>query len=158
MYISIVGIDRLRFSYYLSKLATEQVVADSGLPWTILRATQFFDMLYRGASSLAKLPVVAVPRDLLFQPIDADEVAGRLVELALADPAGRVPDLGGPEVLTSAQVVRTYLEVRQDSRRVVTVPLFGLGAVRAGGLLADPYPAENADRRTWSNFVSAAGL
>jgi len=64
-------------------------VADSGLPWTILRATQFYDYVLAGLRRLARLPVVPVPAGFLVQPIDPGEVAARLVELAPAHPTGR---------------------------------------------------------------------
>ena len=104
MYISVVGadripvvsgIDRAMFGYFASKLAAERVVADSGLPWTTLRATQFHDLILDGGAIMAKLPVMPVPAGFRFQPIDAGEVAARLVELALGTPAGLVPDMAG---------------------------------------------------------------
>src|ERR671920_1041136 len=97
VYISVVGadripvvsrVDRAMFGYFASKRETERVVADSGLPWTTLRATQFHDLILMVAKQLAKLPVVPLPAGFRFQPVDADEVAARLVELALAEPAG----------------------------------------------------------------------
>jgi uncharacterized protein YbjT (DUF2867 family) len=103
-YISVIGadripvvsrIDRAMFGYFGSKLAAERVVADSGLPWTTLRAAQFHDLLLTVAQQLAKLPVIPVPAGFRFQPVDAGEVAGQLVELALGPPAGLVPDMAG---------------------------------------------------------------
>jgi len=87
VYISVVGadriplvsgIDRAMFGYFGSKLAAERIIADSGLPWTTLRATQFHDLLFMVARQMAKLPVIPVPAGFRFQPIDADEVAARL--------------------------------------------------------------------------------
>ena len=72
-----------RSSTSASKLAAERVVAGSGLPWTTLRATQFYDLILMTARGLTKLPVVPVPAVFRFQPVDADDVAARLVELAL---------------------------------------------------------------------------
>src|SRR5919198_2306899 len=98
VYISVVGadripmasaIDRTMFGYFGSKLATERVVAESGLPWTTLRATQFHDLMLTVARQLAKLPVIPVPSRSDFQPVDTDEVAARAVELAPGQPAGR---------------------------------------------------------------------
>jgi hypothetical protein len=63
----------------------------------MLRVTQFYDYVLTGLRRLARLPVVPVPAGFLVQPIDPEEVAARLVELTLGDPAGRVPDLGGPQ-------------------------------------------------------------
>ena len=97
VYISVVGadripvssgVDRAMFGYFAAKLAAERVVADSGLPWTVLRATQFHDLVLMVARQLAKLPVVPIPAGFRFQPVDADEVAARLVELASAHRPG----------------------------------------------------------------------
>jgi uncharacterized protein YbjT (DUF2867 family) len=109
VYVSIVGVDRLSYGYLRSKLESERIVADSGLPWTMLRATQFYDLILRGAKQLAKLPVIPVPAGFVVQPIDPAEVAERLAELALGAPAGRVPDLGGPRVYSFADLIRGYL-------------------------------------------------
>ena len=61
MYISIVGADRVTFGYVRAKLEAEQIVTDSGLPWTTLRATQFDDLILNGTQKLARLPMVPVP-------------------------------------------------------------------------------------------------
>src|SRR5215203_1886211 len=107
VYISVVGadripmasgIDRAMFGYFASKLAAERIVAESGLPWTTLRATQFHELSLMTVQQMAKLPVIPVPAGFRFQPIDAGEVADRLVELTLGEPSGRVPDLAGPRV------------------------------------------------------------
>jgi uncharacterized protein YbjT (DUF2867 family) len=96
VYISVVGadripvvsrVDRAMFGYFGSKREAERVVADSGLPWTTLRATQFHDLILTVARQMAKLPVVPIPAGFRVQPVDADEVAARLVELALGEPA-----------------------------------------------------------------------
>jgi uncharacterized protein YbjT (DUF2867 family) len=92
------GIDRAMFGYYAAQRAAELVVANSGVPWTTLRATQFHDLILTVVRGLARLPVCPVPSGLRAQPVDAAEVAARLVSLAFDEPAGLVPDLAGPEV------------------------------------------------------------
>ncbi|TMF94111.1 MAG: NAD-dependent epimerase/dehydratase family protein, partial [Chloroflexi bacterium] len=118
VYISVVGadripivsgIDRAMFGYFGSKLAAERVVAESGLPWTTLRATQFYDLLLTVAQQMTKLPIIPVPAGSRFQPVDAGEVAARLVELTLDRPSGLVPDFGGPRVYDAADLIREYL-------------------------------------------------
>ena len=94
----VAAIDRLMFGYFASKLGAERVVADSGVPWTTLRATQFYDLILMVAEAMSKLPVIPLPAVFRFQPIDTGEVAARLVELALGAPAGPAPDMGGPKV------------------------------------------------------------
>src|SRR5215216_4766182 len=125
VYISVVGadripvvsgVDRAMFGYFASKLSAERLVADSGLPWTTLRATQFHDLLLMAARQMARLPVIPVPAGFRFQPIDAGEVAARLVELALGTPAGLVPDMAGPRVYELADLVHAYLHARGKHR------------------------------------------
>jgi uncharacterized protein YbjT (DUF2867 family) len=137
VYISVVGadripvssgVDRAMFGYFAAKLAAERVVADSGLPWTMLRATQFHDLVLMVARQLAKLPVVPVPAGVRFQPVDADEVAARLVELTLGPPAGLVPDLGGPRVYRGADRVRGDLQASHRHRPILPVWLPGAAA------------------------------
>ena len=125
VYMSVVGadripvrswIDRAMFGYFESKLAAEQVVAGSGIPWTTLRATQFQQSFLSVARGMAKLPVIPVPSGYQFQPIDAREVAARLVELALGEPAGLVAEIGWPQVLGMGERIRIYLRAARRSR------------------------------------------
>jgi uncharacterized protein YbjT (DUF2867 family) len=156
VYISIVGADRVPFGYLRSKLDSERVVAESGLPWTTLRATQFYSLLLRGAQQLAKLPIIPVPAGFVVQPIDPREVAVRLADLALGPAAGRVPDMGGPQVLDFAEVIRAYLRTRHRHRLVVPVRVPGIRAIRAGALLATSQsaPGRGSGQRTWQHFLT----
>jgi uncharacterized protein YbjT (DUF2867 family) len=162
VHISVVGadripvvspVDRAMFGYFASKLAAERVVAGSGLPWTTLRVTQFDDLLLMVARQLAKLPVVPVPAGSAFQPVETDEVAARLVELALGEPAGLVPDLGGPRAYGAAELVRAYLRASGRRRPILPVRLPGraAAALRAGANLA---PDHATGKRTWEEFLA----
>ncbi len=141
VYISIVGVDRIPISYYRSKLETELLVQESGLPWTILRATQFHDLIYLLFHAQRRLPLLAVP-DMSVQPIDAAAVAERMVELARGEPAGRVPDIGGPQVRTARSLAQAYLEATGRRRRIVKARLPGkaFAAIRAGANLVPGNP------------------
>lgn len=163
VYISVVGadrvpqasgIDRAMFGYFGSKLAAERTVADSGLPWTTLRATQFHDLMLMTARQMARMPVIPVPSGFRFQPVDAGEVADRLAALALGPPAGLVPDIAGPEVHDMAALVRGYLRARCKRRPIVPVRLPGKAAraFRAGANLA---PDRAVGRTTWEEFLAA---
>ena len=154
VYISIAGIDRVQFGYYRAKLATEQLIAQSGLPWTVLRATQFHDLILRVFTSQARLPVLLVPRGFRFQPVDTSEVAARLAELASGPPAGRAPDLGGPQVRPIGDLARSYLRASGRRQAVLAVPLPGAAAAafRRGGNLA---PAHAAGRVTFEEFLAS---
>jgi uncharacterized protein YbjT (DUF2867 family) len=147
------GLDRAMFGYFASKLGAEQAIAESGVPWTTLRATQFFELTLMTARAMAKLPVIPVPSGFRFQPIDGGEVADRLVELALGAPAGLVPDLAGPRVYPMADLVRSYVRARDLKRLIVPawVPGKAAAAVRAGANLA---PDRAVGRRTWEQFLT----
>jgi uncharacterized protein YbjT (DUF2867 family) len=162
VYISVVGadripvvsgVDRAMFGYFASKLAAERVVADSGLPWTTLRATQFHELILMVARQMARLPVIPVPAGFKFQPVDAGEVAARLVELALGTPAGLAPDMAGPQVYEMAELLRGYLRASHRRRPIVPVWLPGKAAraVQAGANLA---PERAVGQRTWEEFLA----
>ncbi len=139
VYLSIVGVDAVPLGYYRSKLACEELVAGSGVPFTILRATQFHDFVGGFFAAQRRLPRL-ITLDVPFQPISTAAVAERLVTLVGAAPAdGRVDDLGGPEVLPMAELARQWLVARGSApeaaeRRVVEWHLPGalVGAYRAG--------------------------
>jgi uncharacterized protein YbjT (DUF2867 family) len=162
VYISVVGadqvpivsrVDRAMFGYFASKLAAERVVADSGLPWTTLRATQFHDLMLTTARQMTRLPVIPVPAGFRVQPVDAGEVAARLVELALGKPAGLVPDMAGPRVYGMAELLRGYLRAGRKHRALMPVRLTGKAAraFRAGANLA---PDRAVGHRTWEDFLA----
>ena len=146
-------IDRAMFGYFGAKLAAERVVTDSGLPWTTLRATQFYESLPIVARQMAKVPVIPVPAGVRFQPVDAGEVAARLVELTLGTPAGLVPDMAGPRIYGMADLLRGYLRARGKHRAMVPVRLPGAAAraIRAGANLA---PDRAVGHRTWEEFLT----
>src|SRR4051812_21682269 len=127
--ISIVGIDHIPLGYYRDKVAIERLVGQSEVPHTILRATQFHDLVDRLFHVQRRLPVVLAPA-FDVQPIAPGEVARRLVELASSAPAGRVPDIGGPEVRSLPELGRVWAAARGVRRRVV--PLRFPGKVFAG--------------------------
>jgi len=163
--ISVVGADRvpagrglgqLMFGYFESMVATERAVERSGLPWSTLRATQFFDSVALIARAMARLPLIPVPSGIRFQPVDAGEVAERLIELAFGAPAGLAPDFAGPTAYPMADLLRGYLSAVGRNRPLMPVRLPGkiARAVKAGANL----PAANATlgHRSWEEFL--AGL
>ena len=162
VYISVVGADRVPvvtrtdralFGYIASKRAAEQVVAESGLPWTTLRATQFHDLALKTVSGMGKLPVIPVPSGMRWQPIETDEVAARLVELALGAPAGLVDDIAGPRVYGMAEFLRGYLKATGKHRVLIPIRLPGRAAraFREGANLA---PDHAVGVRTWEDFLA----
>jgi uncharacterized protein YbjT (DUF2867 family) len=162
VYISVVGADRIpvvsgidrnMFGYFESKRAAEVIIEESGIPWTTLRATQFHDIVFMVAEQMAKLPVIPMPRGLRIQPVDAGEVADRLVELALGAPAGLVPDLAGPSVYDMKVLIRGYLHATDRRRPILPIALPGRAAhAMVAGANLSP---EHADgHRTWEEFLA----
>ncbi|MBV9792724.1 MAG: NAD(P)H-binding protein [Actinobacteria bacterium] len=152
LYVSIVGIDRIAtWGYPKAKLEAEQIVAGSGLPWTILRVTQFYDYCLANARKLSRLPVAPVPAGFIVQPVDPRDVAVRLAELARGRPAGRAADLAGPQVTNWTELLRGYLTASHRRRLVVPLRIPGTRAVRDGALL--PPPGHTAGARTWEQFL-----
>jgi uncharacterized protein YbjT (DUF2867 family) len=159
--ISVVGaervpingwIDRTMFGYFGMKRAAERVVAESGLPWTTLRATQFDDLILVVASKLARLPALPSPSGFRFQPVDTDEVAARMVDLSLGEPAGLVRELGGPRVYDAADLFRSYLRATRRRRPILSVRVPGAAAraIRGGANLT----SQTMGRRTWEEFLA----
>jgi uncharacterized protein YbjT (DUF2867 family) len=147
------GVDRAMFGYFESKRAAEEVVAGSGLPWTTLRATQFHDLMLTTARGMAKSPLIPVPSGVRFQPVDADDVAARLVELALDEPAGLVPDIAGPRVYGMAELLRGYLRAAGKHRLLVPLRLPGQAA-RAFREGANLSPDRAVGHLTWEAFLA----
>ena len=138
VHVSIVGIDRIPLPYYKTKLRVEHALEASGIGHTVLRATQFHELIETIFSIQRFSPVLWTLRGVRFQPIDTRDVAARLVELADAEPAGRVADIGGPAVHTHADLARMFLAARLSRRGVVQVPAPGriVAGFRTGANLA----------------------
>jgi uncharacterized protein YbjT (DUF2867 family) len=137
VYVSIVGVDRVPFGYYRVKREVERLVERSGLPWTVLRATQFHDLICYIFQLLARLPVLLVPA-VSDQPVDAGDVAARLAGLALGDPAGLAADFGGPRVRPMTDLAGAWLTATGLRRPVVPMRLPGkvFRGYASGGHLA----------------------
>jgi uncharacterized protein YbjT (DUF2867 family) len=163
IYISVVGaervpvtsrVDRAMFGYFEAKRAAERIIEDSGLPWTTLRASQFYELILQVAQALVKMPVVPSFAGVRVQPVDSGEVAARLVELALGKPSGYVPDMAGPRIHGMKEMLRDYLDAIGKRRPIVSVPLPGKAAraFRDGANLA---PDHATGHRTWEDFLAA---
>ncbi|MFD0564062.1 SDR family oxidoreductase [Kitasatospora saccharophila] len=152
--ISIVGVDRIPMRYYRVKLRGEELLAASGLGWTNLRATQFPQLLDGMLGTLAKLPVLPMPSRTPVQPVHPAEVAARLVELALGEPAGHAPDFAGPETRPATDLATGWLRAHDRRRPVLPLHLPGRAgrALRAGALTA---PRNARGTRTWEDFLAA---
>jgi uncharacterized protein YbjT (DUF2867 family) len=136
VYVSIVGIEHVPLAYYRHKLAAEALVRQAGVPWSIMRATQFYTLVDTVLGMLTRLPLAALPADFRFQPCDPRDVAGWLGQPVAAGPGGRLPDFAGPTVYALGDLAKTWLVARGMRRRIVPVRLPGraAAALRAGGL------------------------
>ncbi|WP_405869734.1 SDR family oxidoreductase [Streptomyces sp. NBC_00005] len=155
IHISVIGADRVPLAWLRTKLESERAVAGSGIGWTILRAAQFHDLTLTMVEKMARLPVLPAPGGLRLQPVESREVAARLVELALGEPAGRVPDMAGPKLYDIPALVRPYLELRGRRPRPrlrIRIPGKAGRAYRAGENLT----LEGAEfgKRTWEEFLA----
>lgn len=152
VYVSIVGVDRVPLGYYRQKLAAERVVAAGGVPYTILRATQFFDLLDRMMRGAYTVGLLIADRAVLAQPVDAGEVADRIVERLRAGPLDGIEEYGGPQVMGMADAARLWLGSGGRHDRIVPVRFPGrIGqAMRAGGLTTKAVPT---GERTWAEFL-----
>jgi uncharacterized protein YbjT (DUF2867 family) len=116
--LSIVGTDRLPDSgYFRAKLAQEEAVKAASIPYTILRATQFFEFLGRIADSSTDGDTVRLP-PVLVQPEAADDVAAALADVAVSPPVNGTVELAGPEAFRFDELTRRVLTARNDPRRV----------------------------------------
>jgi len=149
--LSIVGIDRTDNGYFRAKVTQEKLVKTSGIPFTIIRSTQFLEFLGGIAASSADGNIVRLPT-CLFQPIAADDVAAFVADVALAAPRRGIVEIAGPERAPFNEIVTRYLKAVGDPREVVSDPearywggevaersLVPLGEARLGGIGLDEW-------------------
>jgi uncharacterized protein YbjT (DUF2867 family) len=146
VYVSIVGVDRIPWSYHRAKFAAEQVLLAAGLPVTIVRVTQFHGYVDELLGSARKGPVLPVPMGWRVQPVDVADVAVYLARVARQAPTGDVVEFGGPEELAVADLARAWAAAREPGTHVVSSPLPGRlsSAVRDGAAL--PAAGERGQR------------
>ena len=119
--LSIVAIDRTDNGYFRAKVAQEKLIEASGIPYTIIRSTQFMEFLRGIADSGAEGNVVRLSPGL-FQPIAADDVAANVADVALAPPRNGIVEIAGPERAPFNELIARYLKAVDDPREVVSDP------------------------------------
>ena len=119
--LSIVGTDRSDNGYFHAKVAQEKLIETSGIPYTIIRSTQFLEFLGGIAASSADGNIVRISPGL-FQPIAADDVAAIVADVALAAPRNGIVEIAGPERAPFNEFVARYLKAVGDPREVVSDP------------------------------------
>lgn len=123
--LSVVGTDRLLASgYFRAKMAQENLIKASGIPYTIVRATQFSEFVGAIVESASDGSTVRLPGALL-QPIASDDVAAALADFAVAEPLNGTVDLAGPEAFPLDELARRFLAAKGDPRTVTTDPHAG---------------------------------
>lgn len=128
--LSVVGTERLLASgYFRAKMAQENLIKASPIPYTIVRATQFFEFVEGIAKAATKGQIIRLPSATM-QPIVSDDVAGFVTDVALATPTNGMIEVAGPERIRQDELVRQFLDATEDTRVVVTDPTaFYSGAV-----------------------------
>jgi uncharacterized protein YbjT (DUF2867 family) len=119
--LSIVAIDRTDNGYFRAKVAQEKLIKTSGIPYTIVRSTQFLEFLGGIADSSADGNIVRLP-PVLFQPIAADDVAAIVADVALAPPRSGIVEIAGPERAPFNEIIARYQKAVDDPREVVSDP------------------------------------
>lgn len=120
--LSIVGADRLPDSGYMrAKVAQEKLIKESSIPYSIVRATQFFEFLVRIADSATEGNTVRLP-SVRFQPVAADDVASMVGKVAIGSPLNGIVELAGPEQFRFDEFIRQGLSARKDLREVIADP------------------------------------
>ncbi|OEJ93466.1 SDR family oxidoreductase [Streptomyces thermolilacinus] len=152
VYVSIVGVDRSRLPYLRVKREAERLVRAGGVPWSVLRATQFHWLADRMLGRAARMPVLPVPADLETQPVDTADFAAYVAERVEAGPGGQCEDFGGPEVLSLEELVDQWRRFRVRPVRTVRLPV-PERAVRAARDLT--CPSGRRGTTSWSTWLRA---
>jgi uncharacterized protein YbjT (DUF2867 family) len=139
--VSIVGCDRVPISYYKAKVAQEEAIAAGSVGWSLLRASQFHDLLDSGFRAAARWRMLPTGNARL-QPVDVRIVAARLAEAAHAEPAGRLPDIAGPEVRTLSGLAGAWRTTERRRLLPLRIPMVGrIGRPLREAALCDPAAA-----------------
>ncbi|MBI3241548.1 MAG: NAD(P)H-binding protein [Chloroflexi bacterium] len=152
IHVSIVGIERIPFPYYEAKVAGEAVVRGGGVPYTILRATQFHSLLDGFFQPLRNLPLSFAFTDFKYQPIDTGEVADRLCQLVAEKPSGLLPDMGGPEVWTVGELLPAWFAAQGRHCKLIRFPLPG-GFAHAFRNGYNTCPDQRDGNITWAEWL-----
>jgi uncharacterized protein YbjT (DUF2867 family) len=149
-HVSIVGADRPRVPYMQVKHTAEKLVRDSGVPWSVLRATQFHWLTDRMLGKASRMPLLALPGALVTQPVDSRDFAAYVAGRVQGGPGGDCEEFGGPEVLELRDLVRQWQQARSRAFRVLDVPAPARLRQAARDLTT---PNGRLGRTTWSDWL-----
>ena len=132
LYCSIVGIDRIPFRYYECKLEAERLIAESGVPFSILRATQFHSFVALLLNEASRYPfIMPIPSGFFVQSVAIEEVAARLCRAVDEGPNGMLRDFGGPEVLPIEEAATAWIGHGRRNWALRAVPIYLPGKIAA---------------------------
>ncbi|KOS07398.1 hypothetical protein AM493_16125 [Flavobacterium akiainvivens] len=153
IYISIVGIDKTPFNYYQQKLASEELIKASGVPYTILRATQFHDFIDYIFTSLLKYRIGLLPKKVMAQPIAVDAVANALYEISLQPAESKTYEIGGLKAYTFNEMAKEWMRKTGKKKFIINLPLFGklAKAFNGGALLTHTIDATS---KSWQDYLN----
>ena len=151
LYVLIVGVRHARVPCSRLKAAAEDLVRQSGVPHSIVPATQFYWLLDRMLGRMARLPVWPLPTRLPMQPADEGDFAAYVVECVADGPGGDRQPFGGPDIMSFGEFAEQYQAARRLKRRIVPLPL-PHAAARAAGALTCPEGRRGAT--TWAEWLS----
>ena len=154
VYVSIVGVDRVPWGYFKTKLKAEALLRDNPHV-SIIRATQFFPFMERPLRLMARLGVMVMDPGIKAQPVDVHEVARRVCDRVEQGPSGSIEEFGGPEILDTESAMRQWLHAKGKRRPILRVKLPGkLGrAFREGGMTTPAATSADRGRRTWREYL-----
>ncbi|MGQ0848236.1 MAG: SDR family oxidoreductase [Actinomycetota bacterium] len=152
VYPSIVGVDLIPTPYYQAKVACEKEMVASGLPWTIVRATQYHQLIWHWYTKPSRNPLLRVPAVTRYQVLDPAEHARLLVDRVDNEPLGRAPDVGGPTAYEARQLAQSCLAAIGSRRRILSLNQPGIvgAAFRAGANLTP----NRGGGESWTEFVA----
>ena len=155
IYISIVGVDKVPVKYFKIKRQTEQLIEQSGLPYTILRTTQFFSFFEEELLHYLKLPIGILPTGIVYQPIEIQYVVQKLVELASSDPQNAIIELGGVETITLGEAAKLWLRKHGKKKPILAIPMTLLGKLgkqmKNAALTSPSIETKSVNWETWLN-------
>jgi uncharacterized protein YbjT (DUF2867 family) len=125
IYPSIVGIDAIPFNYYKQKYEAEELLKNSSIPHTIVRATQFHNFVENLFISKPLFKRYIVPGNFKFQSVEVSEFARHLIGLVEKEPQGRAEDFGGPEIMTLKEMAELKIKKNNESNKVLSISFPG---------------------------------
>jgi uncharacterized protein YbjT (DUF2867 family) len=128
IYISIVGIDKIPFGYYIDKLNAEENILASGIPFTILRATQFHDFIDMLLKIQGRFPVYFLPKKFKFQTIETPAAAKELLKIYNNGPKDDIINIGGPRVMNWGEMAKSWAKAGNLNKLFINLPLPGKAA------------------------------